>query len=94
MNTHYQTLKQFSVIIRNCIMVIMLFHFNCLTAQNYFGVVLDNYSGVNSLQANPAGICYQPFKFDINILGVDAYINNNNFYTDATNTVKLLFSSS
>jgi hypothetical protein len=72
----------------------MLFHFNCLTAQNYFGVVLDNYSGVNSLQANPAGICYQPFKFDINILGVDAYINNNNFYTDATNTVKLLFSSS
>ena len=75
-------------------MVIMLFHFNCLTAQNYFGVVLDNYSGVNSLQANPAGICYQPFKFDINILGVDAYINNNNFYTDATNTVKLLFSSS
>jgi len=52
--------------------VIMLFGFNCLTAQNYFGVVLDNYSGVNSLQGNPAGICYQPFKFDINILAVDA----------------------
>ena len=53
-------------------------------AQNQFGLVTGNYSGLNSLKINPANICYQPISLDLNIIGGNANINNNHFYTTPT----------
>jgi outer membrane protein OmpA-like peptidoglycan-associated protein len=45
-------------------------------AQSYIGYLTDNYSGVNSVIANPANITDSRFKTDINIAGVSAFVGN------------------
>lgn len=93
MSTFYQILKSFFRIIQNCVIILLFFGSRFLNAQNHLGSLSDNYGGLNNLQINPASICYQPYKFDFNIIGIEAYINNNNYYTKASNTINLLFGS-
>ncbi|MBU2947608.1 DUF5723 family protein [Zobellia uliginosa] len=45
-------------------------------AQSYVGFLTDNYSGVNSLIANPAHITDSRFKTDINIVGASTFFSN------------------
>ncbi|MGS0525074.1 DUF5723 family protein [Zobellia nedashkovskayae] len=45
-------------------------------AQSYVGFLTDNYSGVNSLIANPANITDSRFKTDINIVGASTFFSN------------------
>lgn len=94
MKKYYQTLKIFSGITQSFVIILLFFGSSYLKAQNHLGSIFDNYGGLNNLQINPAGICYQPYKFDVNLFGIEAYINNNNYYTKASNTINLLFGSS
>jgi len=48
-------------------------------AQSYIGYLSDNYSGVNSVIANPANITDSRFKTDINLAGVSAF-GGNDYY--------------
>jgi len=57
-------------------------------AQSYIGYLTDNYSGVNSVIANPANIADSRFKTDINLIGVSAFFSNDYYglkVTDAFN---------
>jgi len=57
-------------------------------AQSYIGYLTDNYSGVNSVIANPSNIVDSRFKTDINLIGVSAFFSNDYYglkVTDAFN---------
>ncbi|MCL5128836.1 OmpA family protein [Algibacter sp. L4_22] len=45
-------------------------------AQSYIGYLTDNYSGVNSVIANPANITDSRFKTDINLAGFSVFAGN------------------
>ncbi len=49
-------------------------------AQEMFGLSLGNYSGVNSIIANPAMLTHQHNFVDVNIIGADIFVNNNFAY--------------
>ncbi|WP_308992675.1 DUF5723 family protein [Mariniflexile litorale] len=51
----------------------------CVEAQSYVGFLTDNYSGVNSVIANPANITDSRFKTDINLVGVSVF-GGNDYY--------------
>lgn len=46
-------------------------------SQDFIGFTTGNYSGVNSLQFNPAGIADSRFKVDIALFGFSTYVGNN-----------------
>ncbi|MDO6760119.1 DUF5723 family protein [Tamlana sp. 2_MG-2023] len=47
-----------------------------MQGQSFNGFLTDNYSGVNSVIANPANITDSRFKTDINLVGVSAFLGN------------------
>lgn len=46
-------------------------------AQNNIGMATGNYAGISSVWLNPANIVDSRYKFDINIIGLNSYYNNN-----------------
>ena len=56
--------------------ILHLFSFGA-RAQEYIGYTTGNYSGVNSLNYNPAGIVDSRFKVDIVLTGANVYTGNN-----------------
>ncbi|WP_159019473.1 DUF5723 family protein [Algibacter sp. L3A6] len=57
-------------------------------AQSYVGFLTDNYSGVNSVIANPANITDSRFKTDINIVGVSAFAGNDYYGVNLLDALK------
>ena len=57
-------------------------------AQSYVGFLTDNYSGVNSVIANPANITDSRFKTDINIVGVSAFAGNDYYGVNLMDALK------
>ncbi|RFS24555.1 hypothetical protein DVR12_04950 [Chitinophaga silvatica] len=58
-------------------------------AQDLAGFRTSNYAGVNSVYFNPANIANSPYRFDVNILGINAGVGNNQIkfkLNDAGNT--------
>jgi len=58
-------------------------------AQSYIGFLTDNYSGVNSVIANPANIADSRFKTDINLIGANGFFANDYFgvgFSDLTSS--------
>lgn len=47
------------------------------SAQDYLGYSTGNYTGVNALTINPAGIVDSRYKVDIALTGVNVYVGNN-----------------
>lgn len=50
---------------------------NQLYAQENIGMSSGNYAGVTGVWYNPASIADSRYKFDINIIGINSYFNNN-----------------
>ncbi|MFV0565554.1 MAG: DUF5723 family protein [Flavobacteriaceae bacterium] len=72
-------------------LIIPLFMFLCVTtmkAQSYLGYLTDNYSGVNSVIANPANITDSRFKADINLVGISAFGNNDYYGVNVFDAIK------
>ena len=62
---------------KKCFLVtIMLIVSISVKSQSYIGFLTDNYSGVNSVIANPANIADSRFKTDINLIGASAFLAN------------------
>ena len=67
---------------------ILLFHFMFFSVvctvigQDMTGLVLGNYSGINSVQVNPSGMHNSKTYLDIQFLGVDLFLQNNFLYLD------------
>lgn len=57
-------------------------------SQSYIGFLSDNYSGVNTLVLNPAGITNSPYKLDINLAGLSAFGSNDYFGVNLFDTFK------
>ncbi len=85
--------SNFRLVLQYYFVIIFCFFYININAQNQFGLTTGNYAGLYSLQINPANICFQPVTFEINILGADLYINNNDFFTKPTFLPKLGFNS-
>ncbi|MGS2726704.1 DUF5723 family protein [Psychroserpens sp. BH13MA-6] len=63
----------------------LLLFVNMAAAQNYFGYLSDNYSGINSATLNPANITGSKFRTEINLGSANGSINNDYFVTDFGN---------
>jgi hypothetical protein len=85
--------NNFRLFLQNYFVVIFCFFYLNIKAQNQFGLTTGDYAGLYSLQINPANICFQPVTFELNILGADLYINNNDFFTKPTFVPKLGFNN-
>ena len=85
--------SNFRLFLQNYFVVIFCFFYLNIKAQNQFGLTTGVYVGLHSLQINPANICFQPVTYEFNVLGADAYINNNDFFTPATFVPKLGFNN-
>lgn len=60
----------------------------CVDAQSYIGYFSDNYSGVNSVVANPANITDSRFKADINLAGASAFLGNDYYGVNILDATK------
>jgi hypothetical protein len=50
--------------------------------QEMLGTVLGNYSGINSPQLNPSAMSGSKVYLDVNLLGLDLFVQNNYIYID------------
>ncbi len=57
-------------------------------AQSYLGYLTDNYSGVNSVIANPSNIVDSRFKTDINLVGASVFFSNDYYGLKAFDAIK------
>ncbi|MDN3666443.1 DUF5723 family protein [Algibacter miyuki] len=57
-------------------------------AQSYMGYLTDNYSGVNSVIANPANITDSRFKTDINLAGFSVFAGNDYYGVNVLDAIK------
>lgn len=89
----YKKHQIFTYLLPNCVVVFLCFFTLNIGAQNQFGLITGNYSGLHHLLVNPANICFQPVTYELNIVGADGFINNNNFYSNATFVPKLGFNN-
>ncbi|MEM9820934.1 MAG: DUF5723 family protein [Bacteroidota bacterium] len=62
-------------------------------AQHQLGLNIENYSGVNSVLSNPANNLTSQFSWDINLLSVGVFAENNYAYIGRTNLFHLLKNS-
>jgi outer membrane protein OmpA-like peptidoglycan-associated protein len=62
-----------------------------INAQESIGMATGNYSGVTGVWFNPANIADSRYKFDINIIGLNSYFNNNYLLVKNTAIVRRLF---
>lgn len=60
----------------------------CVEAQSYIGFLTDNYSGVNSVIANPANITDSRFKTDINLVGASVFAGNDYYGVNVMDALK------
>ncbi|OEK08830.1 flagellar motor protein MotB [Flavivirga aquatica] len=70
------------------LLFLLLVNAICLDAQSYIGFLTDNYSGVNSVIANPANIVDSRFKTDINLVGASTFGGNDYYGLNIMNAIK------
>ena len=77
-------------IIQISIFVLFLIGSNSnLFAQERYGLSNSLYAGENGIWLNPASMVNSPFKWDLNILSLDIYTDNNYLYLSDANIPKL-----
>ena len=65
-------------VLKQCIAcVTILFCTNTVQAQYNTGMATGNYAGIAGIWMNPANAVDSRYKFDINIIGINSYYNNN-----------------
>ena len=70
------------------LLVVFFFYMAITQAQSYIGFLTDNYSGVNSVIANPANITDSRFKTDIHLVGASAFFTNDYYGIKVTDALK------
>ena len=60
-----------------------------LSAQEQLGLRFDNYSGINGVTLNPTNNLTSPFKWDINLVAVGIFGENNYGYIENTSAINL-----
>lgn len=61
-----------------------------LHAQEQLGLQVERYSGINSIYLNPSANTISPLKWDINLVGVGVFADNNYAYIQDASAIKLL----
>lgn len=74
------------------LLLVMLF-FSYANAQYQLGLRLETFAGVNSLAINPVGNLNNPNKWDVNLAGGGAFLQNNYAYLEDASLFKLIFIS-
>ena len=64
---------------------------NAAFTQNNTGMATGNYAGISGIWMNPANIVDSRYKFDINVIGVNSYYNNNYLLVKNAALVRRLF---
>ncbi len=73
---------------KSILLASLFFYIATTQAQSYMGFLTDNYSGVNSVIANPANISDSRFKTDINLVGASAFFTNDYYGVKVTDMLK------
>lgn len=63
---------------------------NFCQAQEQLGLTLDNYGGVNTILLNPAAGAYTPFAWDVNLVAIDVFVENNYAFFENTHVFDVL----
>ncbi len=59
-----------------------------IKAQSFIGFLTDNYSGVNSLVANPSNIAGSRFRADVHLVGASAFFSNDYYGVNVMDALK------
>ncbi|GAB4253320.1 MAG: hypothetical protein Kow0027_18600 [Saprospiraceae bacterium] len=79
---------------RPSILLLLLLVGQVSFAQYQLGLRTERYSGTSGLFLNPTSQLYNPLKWDLNLVGVGAFISNNYTFLRQTSTTDFLFSLS
>ncbi len=60
-----------------------------LSAQDQLGLKLGNYTGINSVLLNPAHTAFSPFKWDVNLVALGVFAENNYAYAEKTSILQI-----
>lgn len=66
----------------------VLLFFNLASAQNYFGYLSDNYSGLHGVTLNPANVTGSKFRSEVNLVSGSASFNNDYFVLDLSDVFR------
>ena len=72
-----------------CLIIIILIHSIVSLAQEMMGITGSNYAGTNALPLNPGSIATYPLKWEVNILTIDVFFDNNYAYIPKTSLISL-----
>ncbi len=73
-----------------CLLLSFVLCSSMVFAQERLGLQTDNYAGINGANLNPASTALTPLKWDVNLIGAGAYVNNNYAYLSNTSLLHLL----
>lgn len=62
----------------------------CLYSQERLGIATSNYAGTNAMMLNPASMVNSPFRWDLNLVTVHGYFDNNFAYIQDANIPRLI----
>lgn len=68
----------------------MLFIYSPLFSQEMFGIVGSNYAGTNAVQLNPSSMVASPLRWDVNLITMDVFADNNYIYMPGSNTSRFI----
>jgi len=77
-----------------CAFILSVYFLHTANAQEQLGLKLDNYSGVNSLLLNPAATANSPLKWDVNLIAVGHFTENNYGFIQKTKLSEILRNTS
>lgn len=66
---------------------LFLLFINVASAQNYFGYLSDNYSGLHGVTLNPANVTGSKFRTEVNLVSGNASFNNDYFILDVSDAI-------
>jgi len=73
---------------KNSLLLLFFISYTYVEAQSYIGYLTDNYSGVNSVIANPSNIVDSRFNTDINLIGIGVFAVNDYYGVNVMEAVK------
>ncbi len=66
--------------------ILISFH---ISAQEQLGLRIENYSGINGVLLNPTHNLTSPFAWDVNLIAVGQFVDNNFGYVNTTRLIEL-----
>lgn len=75
------------------LLILFSINLNFSIAQEQIGLKMSNYGGINSIGLNPAWSANGPYKWDVNILSLGLFVDNDYLFLEKGSLLKFLLKS-